>query len=58
MITKENKTGITLKDLREFVEECKNLPEDVIIRIDYSEINTNMVTNIQGDDDNIIFYNW
>ena len=49
----------TLKDLREFVDKCKNIPEDtcVVINSDADNESTNIV-QVQADNDSIIFYNW
>lgn len=54
----ENKEGINLKDLREFIEQCKDLPKDTIVLLDYSDLHSSTCREIQGDSDSIVFYNW
>ena len=54
----EKKEEINLKDLREFVEQCKDLPEDTIVLLDYSDLHSSCCREIQGDKNSIVFYNW
>ncbi len=54
----EHKEGINLKDLCTFVEHCKDLPENTIILLDYSDLHSSTCREIQGDSDGIVFYNW
>lgn len=54
----ERKEGINLKDLRDFVEQCKDLPEDTIVLLDYSDSYSSTCIKVLGDEDSIIFYNW
>lgn len=54
----EREEGINLKDLREFIEQCKDLPEDTMVLLDYSNLHSSYCTNIKGDEDSIVFYNW
>lgn len=54
----ERKEGINLKDLRDFIEQCKDLPEDTIVLLDYSDLHSGCCKEIQGDEDSIVFYNW
>lgn len=54
----ERKEGINLKDLRDFVEQCKDLPEDTMVLLDYSDSYSSACIKVLGDEDSIIFYNW
>lgn len=51
--------GATLKDLRYFVDKCKDLHEDtpVVMNIKKDNKSTN-IFQIQGDEDSVVFYNW
>lgn len=54
----KNEDGIDLKDLREFIEKCKDLPEDTVIILDIDDSYDSSCKEIQGDEDSIVFYNW
>lgn len=54
----EREEGINLKDLREFIEQCKDLPEDTIVLLDYDNLHSSDCREVQGDEDSIVFYNW
>lgn len=57
-VIKHKEEGINLKDLRKFVEQCKDLPEDTMVLLDYSDLHGSACKEIQGDEDSIVFYNW
>lgn len=54
----KNEDGIDLKSLREFIEQCKDLPEDTVVLLDYDDSYDSSCKEIQGDEDSIVFYNW
>lgn len=54
----KNEDGIDLKSLREFIEQCKDLPEDTVVLLDYADSYDSSCKEIQGDEDSIVFYNW
>ena len=54
----ERKEGINLKDLRDFVEQCKDLPENTMVLLADSYLHSSACIEVQGDEDSIVFYNW
>ena len=54
----KNEDGIDLKDLREFVEQCKDLPENTIVLLDYDDSYNFICKEVQSYEDSIVFYNW
>ena len=61
VIQKVCNSGITFKDLSDFINECKekNLPEETPVKISQHTTETlNDVVDIQADEESIIFYDW
>ena len=54
----ENKDGITLKDIREFVKKCEDLNENTSVLMNYHDRHAPVVKEIIADDNNIEIYNW
>lgn len=54
----KNEDGIDLKDLRKFIEQCKDLPEDTVVLLDYDDSHDSTCKEVQGDEDSIVFFNW
>lgn len=53
--------GATFQDLIQFVDECKEkkLPLNTPVKIDqHSDTFCSDVLDIQGDEENIVFYDW
>ena len=58
VITQKNDMGLTLDDLRTFIDNCKELPGTTPIVIEYSETDSKRAMDIQGDENDITIYNW
>lgn len=58
VITQNNEMGLTLDDLREFIDKCKELPGTTPIVIEYDNLNSKRAMDIQGDEQDITIYNF
>lgn len=58
----DNDSGtLTLGDLRKFIKDCDelNLPNETPLRINFTDKDfVEDIVSIQGDDVDIVFYNW